>query len=138
MMNTNLVNKVGSIGQDNLLAKIFPPAEMTGVIIRKGTTETIYPRGTVLARSSIDKKLVILGTTAAAASGDTPAETLTPAYILCDDVTVGTAADAPAVAYRTGNFNRGAVTVKDGYTMTADDEDALRKYGIVFTDMLPA
>ena len=57
----------------------------------------------------------------------------TPAAILADDVTVTDDDDAAAVAYRSGCFNRAAVITGE-YTMTADDEDTLRKYGIVFFD----
>lgn len=128
----SLVYKVGSVGQDNLLARVLPPAEVTAVNLRKLSTETTLKRGTVLARSGTDGKAVILGTSA---TGD---EVLTPAYILCDDTTVGTEGDAPAVVYRTGCFNRDAVIVAENYTLTANDEDALRKYGIVFSEMLKA
>lgn len=129
-MSKNLVTNVGSHEPDNLIAKLFPAAEAFGVTMRKVSAETTYKRGTVLARSSKDGKMVILGTTAA--SG----ETLTASCVLADDVTVGTAADATAVAYFCGNFNRAAVLVADSYTMTADDEDALRKYDIYFTDVM--
>ncbi len=87
-----LVNKIGEIGQDNLIAKIYPAAEVTGVTIRALDTETELVRGTVMALSSADNKLVVLGNTAAS-----DAENLTPAYILCNDVVVGTE-DTGAVA----------------------------------------
>ena len=41
-----------------------------------------------------------------------------------------------AIAYRSGNFNPHAVIVAKDYTLTAADKDNLRKYGIVFTDMM--
>ena len=77
--------------------------------------------------SGTDSKYVIFGT---------GGETLTGYCILADDVTVGTDVDAVGVAYRCGNFNRAAVIVADDYTMTAADEDAMRKYDIIFTDMM--
>lgn len=129
-MNKNLVNTIGSCAADNLIAKLFPAAEAVGVTLRKGSAETTYKRGTVLAMSGTDGKCVILGTTPA--SG----ETLTPHSILTDDVTVGTDADAVATAYRCGNFNAAALICKSGYTMTAADEDALRKYDIILTDTM--
>lgn len=139
-MNKNLVRPIDSCTVDNLIAKLSPAAETFGVTIRKeGDTETTYKRGTILAMSSRDGKCVILGTTAqAAVTGDSPVaeEVLTPHCILADDVTVGKDADATAVAYRCGNFNRAAVIVNSGYTLTAADEDALRKYDIIFTDMM--
>lgn len=57
-----------------------------------------------------------------------------PAAILADDVIVTDDDDAVAVAYRCGNFNRNEIIVADGYTLTAADEDALRKYNIILTD----
>ncbi len=127
-MMRQLMNKVGEIGQDNLIAKIHPRAGVTGVTIRALAEETELARGTVMALSSADHKLVVLGSAVASES-----ETLTPAYILCGNVVVGTE-DVGAVAYRTGCFNTDAVTVAEGYTMTEADRDALRKYGIVFFD----
>lgn len=120
---SELLSKVGSIEQDNLFAGILPPAETTGVVITKGDAETTLKRGTVLAADS-DGKCAIMNTG------------LSPAYILAEDVTVGTDADATAVAYRTGCFNAEAVTVADSYELTVADKDALRKYGIVFVDKM--
>ncbi len=138
-MNKNLVRPIDSCTVDNLIAKLSPAAETFGVTIRKeGSVETTYKRGTILAMSSRDGKCVILGTAAQAATGDgaSAAEVLTPHCILADEVTVGKDADATAVAYRCGNFNRAAVIVNSDYTLTASDEDALRKYDIIFTDMM--
>ncbi len=138
-MNKNLVRPIDSCTVDNLIARLSPAAETFGVTIRKeGSVETTYKRGTILAMSSRDGKCVILGTTAQAVTGDgaSAAEVLTPHCILADDVTVGKDADATAVAYRCGNFNRAAVIVNSDYTLTASDEDALRKYDIIFTDMM--
>ncbi|MGN0184670.1 MAG: head decoration protein [Aristaeellaceae bacterium] len=126
-MNKELVRNIGSCTVDNLIAKLTPAAETFGVTIRKGDAETTYKRGTVLGMSGTDSKYVIFGT---------GGETLTGHCILADDVTVGTDVDAVGVAYRCGNFNRAAVIVADGYTMTAADEDAMRKYDIIFTDMM--
>ena len=127
-MNKNLVRPISSCTVDNLIAKLSPAAEAFGITIRKeGSAETTYKRGT------------ILGTTAqAAVTGDSPvaAEVLTPYCVLADDVTVGKTADAVAVAYRCGNFNRSAVIVKSGHTLSADDEDALRHYNIILTDVM--
>lgn len=54
--------------------------------------------------------------------------------ILADDVDASGETDATAVAYRSGNFNRKAVILPYGYTLSSADEDALRKYDIIFTD----
>lgn len=56
----------------------------------------------------------------------------TPDCVLCDDVTVGAEADEIVAVYIAGCFNTGKITVKDGYTMTEADLDALRCRGIVF------
>lgn len=120
-MSKELCYQVGEIGQDNLIAKLYPPAQTTGVTLRALSAETVLPRGTVLAKGDADELLDELG---AAGAGTTAA------YILCDDTTVGTE-NTPAVAYRAGCFNADALTVADGYTITAADEDALRKYGII-------
>lgn len=70
-MNSNLVRTVGSVSQDNLIAKLHPAAETIGIKVRAGAGK--LDRGTVLARSSRDNKLVPLGTTAAAATEATDA-----------------------------------------------------------------
>ena len=59
-----------------------------------------------------------------------------PAAVLAEDVTVTDDGDAVAVAYRCGNFNRKALIVAEGYTLTAADEDALRHYDIILTDTM--
>lgn len=138
-MNKNLVRTIDSCTVDNLVVKLSPAAETFGIKIRKeASAETTYKRGTILAMSSRDGKCVILGTTAAAAdtSNSLPAEVLTLHCILADDVTVGKDADAVAVAYRCGNFNRSAVIAKSGHTLSAADEDALRHYNIILTDVM--
>jgi len=120
---SELVTKAGSVEIDNLIARALPPAEVTGVKIAKGAAEATYKRGTLLAADT-DGNISVM-----AAGGN-------PAYILADDVTVGTDADAAVAAYRTGCFNKEAVEEATGYTLTAADEDALRKYGIVLVDKM--
>ena len=60
----------------------------------------------------------------------------TPAYILADPVDASGEEAIPAVAYRSGNFNPNAVIVGEGYALTAADKNTLRKYDIVFTNMM--
>lgn len=122
----NLSEKLGDMEYDGLLTGIAPPAIVGGGTIRKLSAETTLVRGTVLAASDTDGKLVVLGT--AADSG----ETLTPDSILCDDITVGTTDDEPTSVYIAGCFDPDKVTVADGYTMTAADLDALRVRSIIF------
>lgn len=193
-MNTNLVNKVGEIGQDNLIARLTPAAETMGVTVASGSGS--LARGTLLGRNGSGKYVpygvitatkqefngdgsgktftvtdkpatltaVKVGTTAQTAGtdytyeastgvitfGTAPAagtknvvaeydvcnaDELTISCILADDVDASTA-DAVAVAYRSGNFNPAAVILPTGYTLTAADLDALRRFDIIFTQML--
>ena len=75
-----------------------------------------------------DGKYVILGT--AAVSN----ETLTANCVLAEDVTVGTANDETAVAYRTGHFNSNALIMDAEHTFSAADKEALRGVGILISD----
>lgn len=120
-MRENLVNKVGECSQDNLIAGLFPRALTTGVNIAAGAGK--LARGTVLSRKED-------GTCEVMATGGSPA------YILADPVDVSGTAAVAAVVYRSGNFNPHAVIVAEGYALTAADKDNLRKYDIVFTDMM--
>ena len=125
----NLSKKLGDMNYDGLITDITPKTEVRGKTIRKLSAKSTLKRGTILAMSSGtagDGKLVILGTTAATN------ETLTPDCILCDDIEVGTTDDVIACVYTAGCFDSNKVTVKSGYTITAADFDALRKYNIVF------
>ena len=49
-----LMNKAGEIGQDNLIAGVFPPVEFTGVKIAAG--QGALRRGTVLAEGDAQKR----------------------------------------------------------------------------------
>ena len=97
-MNTNLVSKVGEIGQDNLIAKLNPPAETYGVVLAKlssGADAVTVKRGTVLGMDASGKMSVYGGAATAKTakfSGDGSAKTFTltdkPADI--EGVKVGT------------------------------------------------
>jgi hypothetical protein len=116
-MNKELCRKVGEVGQDNLIAKLFPPAETFGIKVAGG--EGVLKRGTVMALSGTD--YVVLDAEATGKAN----------CVLSDPVDAVT-----AVAYRTGHLNRKALIVAEGYTMTAADEEELRKGGILLSDML--
>jgi len=126
-MSKRLDETLGTVGYDNLINGLYPPAEPFSVVIRKGSAETTYKRGTVLALAG-DGKYVILGT--AEASN----ETLTANCVLAEDVTVGTANDETAVAYRTGHFNSNALIMDAEHTFSAADKEALRGVGILISD----
>ena len=138
-MGKRLDETLGTVGYDNLINGPYPPAEVFSVMIRKGSAETTYKRGTVLALSggeSGDGKYVMLGTDPAT-SGDEPdvkTETLTANAVLAEDVTVGTANDEMTVAYRTGHFNSNALITEEEYELSAADKEALRSVGILISD----
>lgn len=126
-MNTNLLRSVGTVEQDNLIAKLVPTAQTFGVKIKPATGASeavLVKRGTVLALNS-DGTYSVLSSSSGA-----------PAAIVADDVIVEKDANATAVAYRSGNFNRAAVICGGSYELTAANEDALRKYDIIFTDVM--
>lgn len=121
-MNKELCRKVGEVGQDNLIAKLFPPAETFGIKVAGG--EGVLKRGTVMALSGTDYVVLDAETTGNANC------------VLSDPVDASGEAPITAVAYRTGHLNRKALIVAEGYTMTAADEEELRKGGILLSDML--
>lgn len=125
-MSKDLNKKLGAMAYNGLISDPTPPEQVGGGTIRALTAKTTLVRGTILAKSSTDHKLVVLGT--AAASG----ETLTPDCVLCDDITVGTTADEKVAVYTAGSFDPDRVTVADSYTISESDKDALRTRGIVF------
>ena len=131
-MSKRLDENLGSVGYDGLIVANEPVADVFTVTIRKeATAAATYKRGTVLALSegtAGDGKYVILGT--AAVSN----ETLTANCVLAEDVTVGTANDETAVAYRTGHFNSNALIMDAEHTFSAADKEALRGVGILISD----
>ncbi|WP_417050977.1 head decoration protein [Dysosmobacter welbionis] len=130
-MSKRLDENLGSVGYDGLIVANEPVADVLTVTIRKeATAAATYKRGTVLALSAGDGKLVILGSTA------TTNETLTANCILAEDVEVGTTADVTVLAYRTGHFARNKLAVASGYTLKATDEEELRKAGILLSDAI--
>lgn len=124
-MTTELLKKLGTVTADNLVAGTDPALRIGSGLLRKNTGE--LKRGTVLAKSSKDHTLVILGTEAVSE------ETLEPYGILTDDISVPTEEDVHMTIYIGGKFNSNKIIVKDKYTMTEADKDTLRKYGIEFT-----
>ena len=129
MAEKMLNEKLGEVEYDGLIVGLNPKKRVGPGVIAKGAAETTYVRGTVFAKSAKDGKLYILGSTAT--SGDTLGDTLTADCILVQDVTVGTTDDETVVVYLAGCFNPEKLTVKDSYTMTEADKDALRMRDIV-------
>lgn len=129
-MAKHLNEKIGSVEYDNLISDLTPPVKVASGVISKLSAAATYARGTVLAKSTKDGKLYILGTTAG--TGDT----LTADCILCDPEDVGTADDVVAAVYVAGCFNPDAVKVADGYTITEADKDKLRERNLYFKSIL--
>lgn len=140
-MGKRLDENLESVGFDNLIASMYPPAEVFHVCFRKeGTAAAVYKRGTLVALSDADGKYVIMGatpqsiTTGEGDSATTVTETLVANAVLAEDVYVGTTTDEVAVAYRTGHFNTNRLIVADDYDITAADKEALRCKGILLSD----
>lgn len=142
-MREELLNKVGSVGQDNLFAKLFPPAEPFGVKIAAG--QGALERGTVLALTD-SGTYIVAGSTfirtipPASEGGTATTETVTPLAncVLADPVDAGTSGTTPvtAVAYRVGHFNSKALIWAKNYTPTVNDKEELRKGGSLLSEML--
>ena len=130
-MSKRLDENIGTVDYDGLIVTNEPVADVFTVTIRKETSEkATFKRGTVLALSGGDGKMVALGTTAGSN------ETLTANAILCDDTEIGTAAEVEAAAYRTGHFARNKLIFSGEYTLKPADEEALRAAGILLSDAL--
>ena len=114
---------VGEMEYDGIIAGLNPAAVVGGGTLAALTAEAEYERGTVLAKSTKNGQLYILGSTAA--EGDA----LTPDCILCDDTKIGATAQTTAV-YLAGCFNPSKLVTAEGYTLTEADKDKLRERGI--------
>lgn len=130
-MKTMANERIGEEVFENLFNQNFPPADAFAIQLRAGQGE--LARGTVLALSTgtaSKNDMVILG---AVAVSD---ETLAANCILAESIDTGEASGATVtgLAYRTGHFNGNKLTVKQGYTMTAADKEALRAGGILLSD----
>lgn len=105
--------KLGELTHDNLIADIHVKQIVCSGTV--GANAGALKRGTVMALDS--GKLVIMNTGK------------TPYGILTDDVTVG-AADEVVEVYLTGKFNKAALIVASGYTLSETDIQTLRNGGI--------
>lgn len=130
MSTTTLNRKIITAEPDDLVVGTTPPLRIGSAVVRKGAAAVSLKRGTVMAKSSVDAKLVVLGSAAA------DKETLEAYGILTDNIEVGTDEDYTAEIYIGGKFNSNKISVADGYTMSETDKDTLRKYGIEFTAAL--
>ena len=119
-MSKKLNETIGTVEHDGLFVSNIPVADVVHVKLAAG--EGTLKRGTVVTGAP--------GGELAAAAAALVATNGT--YILTDDVELSDAVTV-ATAYRSGHFARNKV-ITDGYTLTAADEENLRKSGILFAD----
>ena len=122
-MSGPLERKVGSMGRDTLIAKLFPPAETFGVKVAAGQGQ--LKRGTVLALGENGTYTMLAAATTGKAN-----------CVLADDVDASGEAAVTAVAYRTGHFNSKALIMAKDYTLTQTDKEELRHGGILLSEMM--
>lgn len=122
-MGKNLSESLGTVGYDNLFVANCPEGDVVTVTL--ATAANPIKRGTVITGTPGGTDFAPLGAAASATKS---------LFVLADDA--DTSIDPVATAYRTGHFNRGALLVADGYTLTAADEEMLRKSGILLADAL--
>ena len=117
---SRLDENLGSVGYDNLINGVYPPAEVFSVEVAGG--QGVLERGTLLATADGGMKIIDAATTGKANA------------VLADAVDTGDGDAVVAVAYRTGHFNANKLIVADGYEITAADKEALRSAGILVSD----
>lgn len=137
-MERRLDENLGSVDFDNLIAGMYPPAEVFHVELAAG--QGILARGTLLALKSdgIMEMIATATTGKANAVLAEPTDTGVPVVkTQAEDEQTTTTTEPETVigiAYRTGHFNTNRLIVADGYTITAADKEALRVAGILISD----
>ncbi len=111
-----------TIGYDNLFVENIPEAD---VVLVHLTAAGVVKRGTLLSGTPGGADFAALSAAASAEKA---------LYVLAEDC--DTAVDTAGIAYRTGHFNRNALIVAGGYTLSAADEEILRKSGILLADAI--
>ena len=115
---SRLDETLGTVGSDNLIHAVYPPAEVFSVQLKAG--QGILERGALLATGEDGMELISATTTGKANA------------VLAE--AVDTNASENAIAYRTGHFNANSLIVANGYEITAEDKEALRVAGILLSD----
>ena len=140
-MGRRLDEDLGSVGFDNLIAGMYPPAEVLYVELTAG--QGVLRRGTLLALKDGTMEMISTATTGKAnavlaelvdtgtGEGDAKGR----------DETVDEKEDAreavetvSGIAYRTGHFNTNSLIVAEDYEITSTDKEALRTAGILLSD----
>ena len=121
MATRDLHESIGSVEYDKLFAGMLPQPIVKPGVIRKLDEAATLKRGTLLAKSTSDNKLVVFGSE----------EGATADCVLCDDIEVGTSDDENVAVYVTGDFNEDALIIAEDATIAETDRDELRKKGIL-------
>ena len=121
-MSKVLNETLGTVGYDKLFVENLPVADVVTV---KLVAAGVVKRGTVVSGTPGGADFTALSAAASSSKA---------LYVLAEDC--DTAADPVGIAYRTGHFNRNALIVGAGYALTAADEEALRKSGILVADAI--
>lgn len=119
-MSKRLDENLGAVEYDGLIVSNTPVADVVTVSVAAGNGT--IKRGTIVTGTPGGE----LAPLAAAVSTDNAT------YIITDDVDATAA--VVATAYRTGHFARNKLTTNGVYTLTAADEEILRKSGILLSD----
>lgn len=119
-MSTRIDENLGTVGFDNLINGVYPPAEPFSVQLASG--QGTLERGSLLAAGDDGMTLLAAATTGTANA------------VLAETIDTGDGDAVEAVAYRTGHFNANMLIVADGYEITAADKEALRSAGILISD----
>lgn len=120
---------IGRCDYELLFADNKHPVDVCHVTLAAGAA---HKKGEILEMLG-DGKCDILGTSASGKSEDGGESAA--GYILAEDADA-TDTEVIAVAYRSGHFVRNALLVKEGYTLTEQDEAALRHGGIYLSDAM--
>lgn len=118
----DLSKKLDEMNYDGLITDTVPKVQVRGGTLATVTEAVTLERGTLLGVDTSSGELFVYGS----------ADGLTVYGILCDDTDASTSETVAVTVYTAGCFDKNKITVADGYTLTDEDIDALRKYSIVF------
>lgn len=120
-----LDSTVGSADYNDVFAAATPAAHVATIELAQ--SQGALARGTVVSGTPGAAMSVV----AAELSSSAPA-----VYVLAEDVDTGTESSVQAIAYKSGNFRRGALSFGPDYDPTAADWDYMRRCGILTTDSI--
>lgn len=137
-MNRRLDENLGGVSYDNLITDMCPPADVFSVRLAVG--QGVLERGSLLALEN-DGTMELIDTTTTGKANAVLAELADTGVPVEknqeEDEETATQAEPETVhgiAYRTGHFNTNRLITAEGYTITAEDREALRVAGILLSD----